>query len=333
MINGNNPERFALIDLHLHLDGSLDLSTVRELIVMQGEACEKSDKELRERLVYSGEKRSLEDYLTKFAFPISLLQTEEALALAARRLCERLSADGLIYAEIRFAPQLHTERGLTQSEACAAVIRGIRESGFDAGLILCAMRGEAVSEINLETVRVASEHLGKGVVALDLAGAEALYPTRSFQRLFAMASELGVPYTIHAGESLGADSVAEAIDLNPRRIGHGVRSAEDPEVLLALNSSGIALELCPTSNLNTGLFESLSDYPIKVLLALGIKVTINSDNMTVSATSIKDEYRRVAEECELTDGELYTVLMNSIDAAFAPEEKKDKLRTIAKGLW
>ena len=252
------------------------------------------------------------------------------LALAAKRLCERLSREGVLYAEIRFAPQLHTAGGLSQSEAAGAVIKGVRESGFSAGVILCAMRGEDNFEANEETVRVAKEYLCRGAVAFDMAGAEALYPTKDFARLFALAKELGVPYTIHAGEARGAESVLEALSLGAKRIGHGIRAHEDPEALLAVCESGAYLELCPTSNIHTGIFDDLSEYPIKELLALGVKVTLNSDNMTVSATSLKEEYRKMATLCELTDGELYTVLMNSIDAAFLPDDEKERIRATAK---
>lgn len=244
-------KNYGMIDLHLHLDGSLSVKTVRELARIQGVEVSHDDSVLLKRLQVSESCRDLNEYLEKFSFPCSLLQTRNAIEKAVYNLQEELKAQGLLYAEIRFAPQLHTFQGLTQAAVVEAAVNGLEASNFKANLILCCMRGDDNYLQNMETVRVAAQYLGKGVCAVDLAGAEALYKTSDFEELFRFAREMGIPFTIHAGEADGPDSVRTAVRFGARRLGHGVRSVEDSALLRCLKETGITLELCPTSNLNT----------------------------------------------------------------------------------
>lgn len=315
-------EQYALIDLHLHLDGSLSLESVKELAAIQNIDLSDSDEKLLKKLQVDEDCRDLNQYLEKFDFPLSLLQTKEAIAMAVYNLGNELKKQGLIYGEIRFAPQLHMQNGLTQEEVVKAAIIGMEESGFAGGLILCCMRGDANQEANMETVRVAGEYVGKGVCALDLAGAEALYPTEDFKELFDFANELKVPYTIHAGEAAGPESVRKALKFGASRIGHGVRSIEDEALMQTLSREGISLELCPTSNLNTNIFQTLEQYPLRKFLEAGIKITINTDNMTVSNTTLKEEYARLIEVFNLSSGELELLVRNSVEASFADKGMK-----------
>jgi adenosine deaminase len=154
-------------------------------------------------------------------------------------LCCELAAEGCIYAEVRFAPQLHLDKGLDQRKVVEAAIRGFERSGIDGGLILCCMRGDDNVFLNETTVEIAREYLGKGVVALDLAGNEAGFPTDNFRDLFARARELDIPFTIHAGEADCAESVRAAIEMGACRIGHGVRSIEDAELVSLLARRGL----------------------------------------------------------------------------------------------
>ena len=228
-------KKYALIDLHIHLDGSLSLASARALADMQGIALPEDDETLLRMLRVSDNCQSLNEYLEKFALPLTLLQTAEAIGEAAFRLCRELAEQGLAYAEIRFAPQLHCERGLTQDAVVEAAIRGMKKSGFYASLILCCMRGGDNLQKNLLTVEVASRFLGKGVCAVDLAGAEALFPNENFIDVIEYAKSLSLPMTLHAGEALGSESVSSAIELGADRIGHGVRSIENPELLQILS--------------------------------------------------------------------------------------------------
>lgn len=321
-----------MLDLHLHLDGSLSVKTVRNLAKLNETNIPESDFELLKMMQISPDCKDLNEYLEKFDFSCSLLQTKEALYEAAYGLCSELKEQGLIYAEIRFAPQKHTEKGITQKEAVEAVLRGISESGFFAGLILCCMRGNDNHEQNIETVRIAKEFENKGVCALDLAGAEALFATENFADFFALAKELSVPCTIHAGEADGAKSVFDALSFGAKRIGHGVRSIEDEELINELVSRKIPLEVCVKSNIDTSVFEKTSDHPIKKLMDKGVIVTVNTDNTTVSATSLRNEYKSIIEAFSLTDEEIKTLMLNSAEAAFNSDENKVILKEkIEKG--
>ena len=169
---------------------------------------------------------------------------------------------------------------------------------------------------------MAKEYLGKGVGAIDLAGAEALFPTADFADLFVLARELGVPYTIHAGEADGPESVYKALEFGTKRIGHGIRSLEDGALVQRLAAEGITLELCPTSNLNTSIFESYAAYPLHNLMTAGVKVTVNTDNMTVSNTTVAEELKHL----DLAKEEMYLLAKNAVEAAFADAETKEWLK-------
>lgn len=304
------------IDLHLHLDGSLSPAYIIEQAKKQGLTLPAWEEEgLLPYLRAPKDCKNLNEYLEKFDLPCSVLQTEEALTEAVRDLCRRLSEQGLVYAEIRFAPQLHLQKGLTQSQVAAAAIRGlVQTEAFTAKLILCCMRMADNEEANLETIRVAKEYLGKGVVAADLAGAEGLFPTSGFEKVFRLAAEEQVPFTIHAGEAAGADSIRKALEFGARRIGHGVRCLEDESLVTYLREHEIPLEVCPTSNFQTRVVEG--EYPLKKLLEKGLCVTLNTDNMTVSGTTLEQEFYVAKEVLGLSDAEIETLKENAVKAKF-----------------
>ena len=320
----------GLIDLHLHLDGSLSVKSVKELAALQNIEIPEGD-ELLKQLRVNEDCHDLTEYLEKFAFPGMLLQTKEAIALSVYNLQEELKEQGLIYAEIRFAPQLHTHKGRSQKEIIEAAIEGLNRSDFCANLILCCMRGNDNHEENLETVRLAKEYLGKGVCCLDIAGAEALFPTENFEDLFTLAKELGIPYTIHAGEADGPKSVYKALEYGTKRLGHGVRSLEDPALIEKIVREGITLELCPTSNVHTCMFPCIEEYPIRKLMDAGVKVTVNTDNMTVSNVTLGSEFEKLIAAFSLTDVEIKDIAKNSVNACFAADKtKKELLEKIEK---
>lgn len=315
----------AWIDLHLHLDGSISLKTARKLAGMQSIALPDSVEELQERMSVIDGCRDLNDYLNRFQLPLSLLHIKEALYLCTYELLEDLYDQGLKYAEIRFAPQLTYASELSQYDAVKIVLRAIHDTPLPCGLILSMMRGDDNHIYNLKTVEVAKQFYGKGVVAVDLAGAEALYPTHTFSEEFKAVRDAGIPLIIHAGEAAGPESVREAIEAGAVRIGHGVRSLEDPAVVQLLVQKNITLELCPTSNLNTGIFKSYKDYPLRQLLDKGVRVCINTDNITVSNTTLRKEWQHMLHAFNLTDNEIERIVRYSIEASFAPDELKQKL--------
>lgn len=320
---------YGKIDLHLHLDGSLSKEWVRERLRERGRTFQE------EMLRVPASCRSLNEYLKCFALPLELLQRADELEDAAEELIVRLSRLGLAYAEIRLAPQQHTAQGLSQGDAVAAVLRGreralrwrtVRTPITKVQFLLCCMRRDDNRRENLETVETAGAFLGKGVAGLDLAGAEALYPTGAFREVFARAAARQIPFTIHAGEADGPDSIRSALEFGAARIGHGVRAWEDPALVRELAARRIPLEMCPTSNLQTGACSSLESYPLRRYLEAGIPVTLNSDNMTVSDTDVGKEFALLEENGLLTEDEARLLLEHAVEAAFIPEEEKRALR-------
>lgn len=316
------------IDLHLHFDGSLSIENARALALIEGIRIPEDDGELCAMLTVSSDCANLGEYLTKFDFPLSLLQSEKSIEQGMYTLCKELADEGCIYAEIRFAPQLHMRKGLSQSEVVSAAIRGFARSSLRGGLILCCMRGDTNGDLNEQTVLASMEFLGKGVLALDLAGNEAAYPTDDFISLFSMAEKNNIPFTIHAGEAASAESVLSAIKMGARRIGHGVRACESSEAMSALARLSIPLELCPTSNLQTAVFNDISEYPIRSFMEKGICVTVNSDNRSVSATTAQKELELICNSFGFCEAEKRALLENSARASFADDGIKQELLNI-----
>ncbi len=322
-----------MIDLHLHLDGSLFPRTVLELAREQGIKLPTDEPdELKLFLAAPRDCKSLNEYLEKFDLPLSVLQTREAVRKATYTLLSSLREQGMLYAEVRFAPQLHLKKGLKQEEVVKAAVMGLQEatagSFFKANLILCCMRGAENQAENLETVKTAAMFLGRGVAAVDLAGAEGLFPTEDFEEVFTYARELGVPFTIHAGEADGPESIEAALRFGASRIGHGVRAREDAKLLEFLKEKQIPLELCPTSNVQTKAVNSLAEHPILDYLRAGLKVTVNTDNMTVSDTTIEREYLALQQELGMTHDEYRQLLLNAADAAFLSAEERGRMKDV-----
>ena len=326
-----------MIDLHLHYDGSLLPRTVMELADEQGiELPTREPDELKLFMAAPPKCADLNEYLDKFDLPLACLQSLDGVRKAVRTLTVTLKAQGLLYAEIRIAPQSHKRKGLSQEQVVGAAVTGMQEgmagSFFKANLILCCMRGADNMEENLETVRLAAAYLNRGVCAVDLAGAEALFPTEDYKDVFALAGELGVPFTIHAGEADGPDSVWAALEMGASRIGHGVRSGEDKSLLDELERRGTCLEMCPSSNVQTSAVTSIGGHPILDFLHRGLKVTVNTDNMTVSDTTMEKEFRLLEKELGMTPEDKLQMLLNAADAAFISEEEKWRLKDVIKNV-
>lgn len=320
-----------MIDLHLHLDGSLSPELVKQLAELQKVPLPAERLEDLEKLLsVPPDCGDLNQYLRCFDLPVSVLQSGEALTMAVKELTSRLAEQGLLYAELRFAPSQHTRKGLTQDQAVEAAIAGLPKASrtgswrFSSQLVLCCMRG-GEEPANRETIETAARFLGQGVCAVDLAGAEALYPTEQYKGLFEYARLLGVPFTLHAGEAAGPESIWQALELGASRIGHGVRAKEDPKLLSCLAERKIPLELCPTSNLQTKAVPDLGHFPVREYLAQGIVATVNTDNMTVSRTTLKQEFQ-LLRTIGLTEKEYQTLLFNSVEGAFLPGEETSALK-------
>ncbi len=320
-----------MIDLHLHLDGSLNPKNIPTMVKMAGVELSYTDEEdIRTKMMVEPDCRNLGEYLEKFDMPLQLLQTRECIEYAVYELIRDLKAQGLCYAEIRFAPQLHLQKGLTQTEVVEATIqgrnKGISDFGVPVNFILCCMRGNQNYTENIETVMVAEKFLGNGVCAIDLAGNEASYPTENFKEIFAIAKENAIPIVIHAGEAAGPESMWTALELGAARIGHGIHAIEDVELMRVLKEKKICLEMCYSSNLQIKTVDKVENYPIVRFISEGIAVTLNVDNLTVSNTTLKREYKLVQKQFNLSDDALKEMAMNSVDAAFLSTEEKKKLK-------
>ena len=328
------PSKYALIDLHLHLDGSLTVDDAIYMASVDGVTLPSSRSEIEKLLVCPDDCESLNDYIKCFDLPVSIMQSKETIAYSVRSLVKRLDAQGLIYAEIRYAPQQQLQKGLTQDEVVAASIEGLRQGmaeatgGIKAQLILCCMRGEGNDELNKETVRMAKKYLGQGVCALDSAGAEARFPTSKYRDLFAYAREQGVPFTIHAGEADGVESMRLAIEYGATRIGHGVRSWNDADMKALVKENDVCLTLCPSSNLQTKALEGvtkMTQFPLQYFLKAGVPVYINTDNMSVSNTTVAKELGRLHDAGVMSAADAKTMVRTAIKHAYLSDTEKAEL--------
>ena len=326
-----NYKKYAIVDLHLHLDGSLSAKAIIEVAKKEEiELPTYNEEELNRYLMVLENCQSLNEYLERFSLPNLVLQSKQGLEICTLDLLKRLKDDGLKYVEIRMAPQLSTDKGLSQEEVVETLINTIKfaeKSGIFSNLILCMMRGTNTKEKNLETIRVAQKFLGKGVVAMDLAGAEGLFPNEMFDEEFRLINKLGIPLTIHSGEAAGASSVASALKYGAVRIGHGIRSIEDESVINKLIKNNITLEVCPKSNLDTKTISKYEDLPLKEFIKKGVKVSINTDDMTVSNTTLKQEYETLAK-MGFSEQNLRDFAVNSINCSFASDEIKQYLLSL-----
>ena len=318
----------AYIDLHLHLDGAITPDIARKLAHLQGISLPDSAPGELEQALSVGEKcESLNDYLACFDLPISLLQTREVIREAVRLVQDMLIAQDCIYAEIRFAPQQFIQGGLTQEEVVEAALEGLHLSPMRCNLILCCMRGTDTADKNRETVRLVEHYLCEddGVVGLDLAGAEALFPTEDYVGLLLDAHKRGVPLTVHAGEAAGPQSIWAALKTGCTRIGHGIRAVGDSALVQHLSEQGVVLEVCPTSNYHTHAVEEGSDYPLRALIDAGVHVTIATDDMAISRTCLAHEVSFAKKLARLTDEECLQLQLTAVKAAFTSDATKQEL--------
>ena len=316
------------IDLHCHLDGSITLDIARKLAALQNIELPASDAALEAMLSVPESCENLNEFLECFALPCSLMQTAEGITESVHLVQEKMKSQGIAYLELRFAPQKHCDKGLTQRQVIDAALAGLKMCDLHTNLILCLMRDRGNEKENMETVELAKEYLVKdgGVVAIDLAGAEALFHTCEFASPFATAKEYGIPFTIHAGEADGAVSVHDALSFGASRIGHGVRTAEDPALLEYVRKNQIPLEMCPNSNRQTKAVNDMSKYPIREYLAKGVKVTVNTDDPAICRTTIAKEFEYLEKKFGITAAEKKTMMLNAVDAAFTDDSTKAALR-------
>lgn len=312
------------IELHLHLDCSLSYEVVQQI------APSISYETYRESFIAPPKCTDLADYLTRAVSGTALMQTKAELRLVTLDLFRQLKNDHVIYAEIRFAPLLHLEKGLTPVEVVQTVndaaAEGMAETGIKGGVILCTLRHYTEAQ-SMETVRLVEQFSGTHVVGFDIAADEAGFPIDNHVRAFAYAKEKGLHVTAHAGEAKGAESVWETLkNFHPTRIGHGVRSAEDPELMAYLKQAGIHLEVCPTSNVQTDVVATIKDHPADFIYRSGVSMSVNTDCRTVSAVTLTHEYHVLQEEFEWDKAHFLKCNLEAIEHAFTSSEVKAALR-------
>ncbi len=325
---------FPKVELHLHLDGSIPPATMFDLAQKEDIPLPARDLEgFRKWLKKTADCESVNQYLERFELPLQLLQSRENLMCAAEALIADLASQGYGYAEIRFAPQLHTRCGMSQRDAVEAVLAGrasalLQFPDIRIGILLCAMSiGPETRNMdeNLETVRLTKEFLGSGVVGCDLAGAEGIVPLRNFHPVFDLARELNVPFTCHAGDSQGPDTVRDALDFGALRIGHGHHIYDAPELWKRAVDSNVTFEICPTSNIQCKTQPSYEAHPAKKLFDAGIRVTISTDNCTLAAVSLDEEYDHCINEMGFSYSDLIRMNLYAAEASFQPEDDRREL--------
>jgi adenosine deaminase len=313
-------------ELHLHLDGALSHEVVKQLADEIG--YDFKGKTIKEAVSVGEDCESLVDYLKCFDLPGLLLQSEAALELAACDLVKRLDDQGVIYAEIRFAPQLHMQKGLCQEKAVAAVVKGVKKGckgrKIIAEVLLCAMvNGKDMA--NKETFEVADSYIGSGVVGVDIAGPEGFVPMEHFEPLFKMAYSKDIPFTIHAGETGNYENIIKAVSYGARRIGHGCAAIQSEACMELLKKEKITLEMCVISNLQTKAVASLAEHPLRDFYDRGIRVTYNTDNMTVSDTTLEKEADLIQKNMGFTEADLVQMNRYALEGAFLENTEKEKL--------
>lgn len=317
-------------ELHLHLDGSLRPETALWLARTRGIEAPRSYEAIFRTLRAPPRAGSQAALLRAFTLPVQLLQDREALQRATEELVMTKAADGVRYLEVRWAPLLHTRRGLRPAEVIDAVAGAANEAASRVGivvrLIVTALRTSDPAD-NEALARTATRFRQRGVVGFDLAGPEAAAPDPLVhRRAFQVARGAGLHLTVHAGEWGGAAQVWRALGLGPQRIAHGAPAIQDPVLVTELRRLGIALDLCPTSNVQAGVVASLATHPLARLHRLGVPVTLSSDDLTVSDVTLSEEYLRAVERIGLTLPELWAINRRALDVAFAEPDVLDPLR-------
>jgi adenosine deaminase len=319
------------IDLHRHLEGSLRLDTLAEIAIDHGLDLPGSDMDsLRPYVQVTDDPRTSANFLAKFEVLRHFYRSPEAVGRLTYEAIADAAADHVKYLELRFSPQaLSRVQGFPLDEVCDWVIEAARQASqayaIQVGLIVTLVRHEP-PELARAVAEVAFQRADQGIVGIDLAGDEVNYPSHPFRSIFKEAKEVGLGITVHAGEWQGADAVRWAIEeMSADRIGHGVRAIEDPNVVRLVQERSVALEVCLTSNLHTGVVRHMSHHPLADLDEMGVRVTLNTDDPSISDSTLTDEYQVAMQTLGMTYGALRRLILNAASSAFLPEGKREKL--------
>ena len=316
--------------LHDHLDGGLRTETIVDLARDggYGDLPTTDPGNLRTWFAEASDSGSLERYLETFTHTVGVMQSAEALTRVAYECAEDLAADGVVYAEVRYAPELHTAKGLSLEQVVEAVLEGFERGGRDHGVkvvsLVTAMRHQARS---MEIAELAVRYRDAGVVGFDIAGAEAGYPPTRHLDAFEYLQRENAHFTIHAGEGFGLPSIWQAIQwCGADRLGHGVRIIDDitdeggtpklGRLAAYVRDKRIPLEMCPTSNIQTGAAKSIEEHPIGLLRRLSFRVTVNTDNRLMSGTTLSEEFAKLVGAFGYGWDDLRWFTVNAMKSAF-----------------
>jgi len=323
-------QKLPKTDLHVHLDGSVRLETIIDLAKEHDIKLPTMDvAELRKLIVCGKHTKSLEDYLQGFHIVNLVLQNKEGLRRAAYELAEDAARENVRYMEVRYSPILHTDGGLKLTEISQAVIDGLkkgeRDFGIQTGVIICGIRNmDPTTSLKLAELAIAFKN--KGVIAFDLAGGEYNHPAKDHKEAFDLALKNNLNITIHAGEAYGPESIHQALHYcGTHRIGHGTRLVEDGDLLNYVNDHRIPLEICIKSNLHTKAVPNIESHPIDFYIDYGLRVTINTDNRTISDTTVTDEYMLAIDKLGLSYETVKNVILNGFKSAFIPYKERARL--------
>lgn len=315
-------------ELHCHLDGSLSLPAIRKLANMADIILPNSDKELRKYVIAPAQTESLVDYLKTFEFIRPLLQTKEALRFAAYDVARQAALENVIYIEIRFAPELSMDKGLTASDTVFAVLEGLadaqKEFNIVARALVCGMR-QSSHKTTKEIIKHIVDLAPKGLVGFDFAGDEFSYPTDSLVDLIQEVKRSGYPMTLHAGECGCAKHIADSLNLGIKRMGHVTALTGQRALIKRFVEEDAVAEMCLTSNLQTKAASSIQSFPYQELYDAGGKITINTDNRTVSDTNLTKEYSLFVTYFGTKIEDFLVFNQNAVKASFTSDSEKDTL--------
>ncbi|HEN0442731.1 TPA: adenosine deaminase [Streptococcus agalactiae] len=321
-------KELAKAELHCHLDGSLSLPAIRKLANMADIILPSSDKELRKYVIASAQTESLVDYLKTFEFIRPLLQTKEALRFAAYDVARQAALENVIYIEIRFAPELSMDKGLTASDTVLAVLEGLadaqKEFNIVARALVCGMR-QSSHKTTKDIIKHIVDLAPKGLVGFDFAGDEFSYPTDSLVDLIQEVKRSGYPMTLHAGECGCAKHIADSLNLGIKRMGHVTALTGQRDLIKRFVEEDAVAEMCLTSNLQTKAASSIQSFPYQELYDAGGKITINTDNRTVSDTNLTKEYSLFVTYFGTKIEDFLVFNQNAVKASFTSDSEKDTL--------
>ncbi|MFS6069193.1 adenosine deaminase [Streptococcus agalactiae] len=321
-------KELAKAELHCYLDGSLSLPAIRKLANMADIILPSSDKELRKYVIAPAQTESLVDYLKTFEFIRPLLQTKEALRFAAYDVARQAALENVIYIEIRFAPELSMDKGLTASDTVLAVLEGLadaqKEFNIVARALVCGMR-QSSHKTTKDIIKHIVDLAPKGLVGFDFAGDEFSYPTDSLVDLIQEVKRSGYPMTLHAGECGCAKHIADSLNLGIKRMGHVTALTGQRDLIKRFVEEDAVAEMCLTSNLQTKAASSIQSFPYQELYDAGGKITINTDNRTVSDTNLTKEYSLFVTYFGTKIEDFLVFNQNAVKASFTSDSEKDTL--------